>query len=270
LDGAAFLILGGGGLVLAGPWAALVHGSQTDILISPASRIALGLPALVCLIRSPGVVTVDSSIRPLRTLTSVMAATLGLLGIEAVVRVWGPIDSNALWTTVMVSLAAGWFAAGVRRVRFGDSGTSRGDRAMGCAMIAYAVGDVLLAVTFDTSLRWGVLGAAVQLIAAGIAAWVAVSWLLAVLSRDGIRKLRLVGELADVTTVLADEQSTRQQLLHDARNVVAAIGTATTTLERHGHRLEPVVQAQLRDAVGSELVRLQRLLDPEREPASLS
>jgi hypothetical protein len=71
--------------------------------------------------------------------------------------------------------------------------------------------------------------------------------------------------------VLADEQSGRHRLLHDARNVVAAIRTANVTLERHGERLDPLVQDQLRAAVGSEFVRLQRLFDqPADQPSGPS
>jgi hypothetical protein len=271
LDGAALLLVGGGLLVLAGPWGALLHTSQTAVLVSPLCRLALGLPALVLLIRSPSVLPVDSSIRPMTTLATAAAWTLGLLGVEAVIRVWGPIDDSAVLASALGVLAVGWSTAGMRRVTSRNSAAaSAGDRAMGWAMITYAAGDILLAVTFLTNMRWGVIGVAFQLLGAGLAAWVAVSWLLAILSRDGTRKLWLVGELADVTTVLADEQSIRNKLLHDARNVVAAIDTATVTLARHGHRLEPAVQEQLRGAVGSEFARLQVLLDPTQDPARKS
>jgi len=274
LDGAALLLVGGGLLVLSGPWGALLHSHQSAVLISPACRLALGLPALVLLIRSPGVVPVDSSVRPVPTLTTAAAFTLGLLAIEALARAWGPIDNSTVLVSALGLVAAGWLIAGARRVLrrdlAGPQGWSRGERAMGWAMICYAIGDVLLGVTFFTDLRWGVVGVALQLVGAAFAASVAVSWLLAVLLRDGNRSLVLGGELADVTTVLADEQSIRRRLLHDARNVVSAIDTATVTLARHGHRLEPAVQEQLRGAVGSEFARLQVLLDPSKEPSSLS
>jgi hypothetical protein len=196
------------------------------------------------------------------------------LGLEAVARAWGPIDNSTVLVSALGLVAAGWLVAGARRVlrrnSAGPQGWSSGERAMGWAMICYAIGDVLLAVTFFTDLRWGVVGVALQLVGAAVAASVSVSWLLAVLLRYGNRSLVLGGELADVTTVLADEQSVRRRLLHDARNVVSAIDTATVTLARHGHRLEPAVQEKLRGAVGSEFARLQVLLDPSKEPSSLS
>jgi hypothetical protein len=272
LDGSALLLVGGGLLVLGGPWGALLHHDQIAVLVSPACRLALGVPALAVLIRSPSVVSIDSSVRPIRTLTSAAACALGLLGVEAMLRLWGPIDGSAVLIVAMSALALGWIAAGVRRVRIGESPTSApGERALGWSLIAFGVGDVLLAVSLGTDLQWGVLGVAVQLLGAVAAASISVSWLLTLLSHDGTRKLLLAGELADVSSVLADEQSGRHRLLHDARNVVAAIRTANVTLERHGERLDPLVQDQLRAAVGSEFVRLQRLFDqPADQPSGPS
>jgi hypothetical protein len=270
LDGAAFLLVGGGLLVLACPWGALLHHDSSAILISPACRLALGVPSLLLLIRSPGVLPVDSSVRPMGTLSVAAAWTLGLLGIEAIARLWGPIDSPAAWIVVMSVLALGWVVAGARRLTLREPTVATpGDRALGWSLIALGLGDILLAVTLKTDLRWAVVGAAVQLIGAAGAASIAVSWLLAVLSRDGSRKLRLAAELADVTNVLADEQSVRHHLLHDVRNVVTAIRAATITLERHGDRLDESVQDQLRLAVGAEFERLQLLLDQPREPVVL-
>jgi signal transduction histidine kinase len=136
-----------------------------------------------------------------------------------------------------------------------------GERVLGWAFLAFGLGDALLALAFDFGLSCGVIGVALQLVATAGAASVAVSWLMSSLSRDGSRRLRLASELADVSDVLAEEQSMRHRLTHDARNVVAAIRTATITLERHGDRLEPVVQERLRDTVGSEFDRLQDLFE---------
>jgi hypothetical protein len=140
--------------------------------------------------------------------------------------------------------------------------------------MAWGVGDIMLAIALRDGLAWGVSGVALQLIGAAVVSWNAVRWLLRVVGHDGSRNLHLLGELADVTTVLADEQSFRRQLQHDAINVVAAIRVATVTLERHGERLDPAVQEQLRTTVGSAFDRLQLLLDPlpdapsATEPAS--
>jgi hypothetical protein len=262
LDGSGLLLVGAGVLMLAGPWAAFVHQDLTTILISPACRLAIGIPAVALLVRSPSVVPIDSSVRPLRILTIAAACSLGLLAVEALVRLAGPLDRSAVWIPGMVLLSVGWVVAGVRRIILAASPRSvTGELMLGWSFIVIGAGGVLLAVAFDAGLRWGVAGVAVQLVGAAGAAGVSVAWLMSVLSRDGNRKLRLAGELADVTTVLADEQTVRHQLVHDARNLVAAIRTATITLERHGDRLDPDVQGQLQAAVGTEFARLQELLE---------
>jgi hypothetical protein len=267
LDGSALLLAGGAVLVLAGPWGAFMHHGETASLISPGCRLAVLGPALVLLLRSPRVVPVDSTVRPLRTVTTAAAGVLTVLAVEALVRLDGPLDQPVLWTVVMAALAAGWLTAGLQRVVAASaSRAATGEALLGWSLVALAAGSVLLAVTFRTSLGWGVAGAALQLIGAAGAAAVAVAWLLLLLGRDSDRQLRLASELADIANILEDEQTVRQQLVHDARNVVMAIRTATLTLERHSDRLEPEVQQRLQDAVGSEFARLQSLLDTRDTP----
>jgi hypothetical protein len=262
LDGSALLLVGGGLLLLAGPWGAFINNNPTDILVSPASRLALNLPVLALLIRSPSVVQIDSSVRPIRALTGAAGCSLGLLGVEAAIRIWGPISSPAVWIGAMLVLALGWVAAGVRRIKLAGLASSvAGERAFGFSLVAFGIGDVLLAISLHMNLVWGVVGVALQLVGSAAASSVAVSWLITVLSRDGSRRLRLVGELADVNTVLADEKSGQQRMLHDARNVIAAIRAATVTLERHEDRLDPAVRDQLRAAAGVEFERLQLLFN---------
>jgi hypothetical protein len=263
LDGSALLLVGGGMLTVAGPWAAWLHANEFEGLLAPGVRLALCLPAIALLARSDTVVPVDSSVHPLRSFTSATSVALGLLGIEAVARTAGPLDRRFSWVVSFIAIGVGWVAVGLRRA-FHPEARDRSDcpRAIGCALIAWGVGDFALIWALSGDLRWGVVGAAVQLLGSALSAGAAVSLLLAELGNDSARRLRLAGELADVSNVLADEQSVRQSLLHDARNVVAAIRTANITLERHGDRLDPAVQEQLRDAVGSEFTKLQSLLDP--------
>jgi signal transduction histidine kinase len=271
LDGSALLLVGGGLLLVAGPWGALLNNNPTDILISPGARLALNLPALALLIRSPSVVPIDSSVRPIRALTGAAGCSLGLLGVEAIVRLWGPVGAPGVWIAAMIVLSLGWIVAGMRRISTAGSVRAvTGERAFGWSLVAFGFGDVLLAISLHADLVWGVFGVAAQLAGSVGAATVAVAWLVAELSRDGNRKFRLGAELADVTTVLADEQSERRQMLHDARNVLTAIHAATVTLERHGDRLDPVVQDQLRTAVGSEFERLQSLFNQPHGSADMT
>jgi len=271
LDGCAFLLVGGGVLALAGPWGALLHGDETTVLTSPGARLAIGLPALVLLVRSRRVGPVDSSIHPLHSLASVAACALVVLGVEAVLRLHGQVDDPVLWMTALAVLAAAWIGVGLQRFTTspGD-GSIAGGHVLGGALVAWGVGDSMLAVALGNGVGWAVVGAAFQLVGAAVVAWLAVSWLLRVLSHDGNRNLRLLGDLAEVTTVLADEQSFRRRLQHDASNVVAAIRVASVTLERHAERLDPEVQDQLRKTVGDEFARLQLLLNPPLDVVSAS
>lgn len=268
-DGSALLLVGGGLLAVGGPWAAWLHDDVAIAMLGPGDRLALGLPALLLLARSVRLVPVDSSVRATHSLTNATATALGLLGIEALLRIAGPIDDTTGWTIVFAALAFGWVGVGLQRVLRPDPrGVRDCERIIGFALVAWGLGDIGLLFALSGNLRWGVVGAAVQLVGSALAAWAAVSLLFAELSHDSTRRLRLAGELADVSTVLADEQTVRQMLLHDARNVVAAIRTANFALERYGEKLDPQVHDQLREAVGSEFTKLQSLLDPTESESS--
>jgi hypothetical protein len=250
-------------LTVAGPWAAWLHANEFVALLAPGVRLALGLPAMALLTRSIRVVPVDSSVHALGSFTNATAVALGLLGVEAIARAAGPLDGFLLWDIALTVIGVGWVAIGLRRA-FEPEARDRTDcpRVIGLALVAWGVGDCGLIFALTGDLRWGVAGAAAQLLGSALSAGAAISLLLGELGDDSARRLRLAGELADVSSVLADEQSVRHSLLHDARNVVAAIRTANITLERHGERLDPAVQEQLRDAVGSEFAKLQSLLEP--------
>lgn len=268
LDGSALLLVGGGMLTLAGPWAAWLHHDEYIALLAPGARLALCLPAIAVFARSDRLLSVDSSVHPLHTLPNAIAAVLGLLGVEAIVRVLGPLDGLLVWVIAFSVIGVGWVGVGVQRVLQPDAQDGTDCRRMvGFALVAWGLGDFALTFALSGELRWGVAGAAAQLVGASLATWAAVSLLLAQLGLNSARRLRLAGELADVSSVLADEKAVRQTLVHDARNVVAAIRTANVTLERHGERLDPATQAQLRDAIGTEFTKLQSLLEPAN-PAS--
>lgn len=263
-DGAALLSMGGGLLLLAGPWSSLIQENRTLILVSPGIRLALAVPALVLLARSPREAPVDSTVRAQRVLAVAVAGAIGLLAIEALVRLVGGVEHAPVWIALTAAVSAGWLGVGAMRLRV-TRAVRQGDRALGAALVGYGLGNALIAVTLAGHLRWGIAGASLQLVAAAFAARAAISWLLALLSTDGTVKLRLQGELSDVSVVLEGEILMRRRLQHDARNVVAAVRAATTTLERHGDHIDAETQEQLRRGVGSELGRLQRLLDAPGE-----
>jgi hypothetical protein len=269
LDGSALLLAGGGMLVLAGPWSALMHHSRDAVLLSPGARLVVGVPALVLLVAGGWMTPVNSAVKPRRVLALSATAALGVLLLEGTLRIWGPIDQQAVLVTITSFLAVAWVAAGISRLVNTTRRPVPPRRLLGLSLIAFGVGDVLFVIGLLSDFRWAVAGAAIQLVGAAGATRMAVSALTGVLAQYSRQRLRLAGELTDVTTVLADEQSIRRGLLHDARNVVAAIRAATVTLERHSDRLDPGLQAQLRQTVGSEFGKLQQLLESRsRERAS--
>jgi hypothetical protein len=265
LDGCGLLLAGGGLLILAGPWSALLSHGQTSILVSPGARLALGVPAIAMFLRVAEVAPVDSAIRPRRVLTIAAVVGLAVLVLELLAGVFVDIEGRWVFRAVMGLLSAGWIAVGLIRVAKRSRDLAPDARALGWALLGYGLGDVLLTVSLGSAFEWADAGAAVQLVAAAVAAKATVSCLTSVLEHDGSHRMRLVGELTDVATVLADEQSIRRSLVHDATNVVTAIRAATTTLQRHSDKISPELQEQLQETIGAEFGRLQALLDPSVE-----
>jgi hypothetical protein len=224
LDGSALVLVGGGTLVVAGPLGALAQHGRILITISPASVIALSLPALVLLLRSAGTAPVNSSIRLRRTMRAATLCSLAALALDAVSRGWLPLDRPRVWEIALLAVAAGWFAASGRRLATVTAATSvPGERALGWALLGLGGGDVLLAIGCERGLRWALVGIATQLVCSAVAARVAVSWLLTALSQHTTSRLELAGEVADLTIVLADEKRVRRRLVHDARNLLGTI-----------------------------------------------
>jgi signal transduction histidine kinase len=154
----------------------------------------------------------------------------------------------------MAALALGWAIAGARRA---IGAHPRSELLLGTAYIVFGAGNVPLGLALTGSMRWAVVGAWLQLIAACVIAWIAVAAMMRLLRQDADRSLAIAGELAD-------ERVGQRRMIHEARNVISAVRVATEVLERNGESLDPVVQAQLRDSIGSEFNRLQQLLGPAR------
>lgn len=161
----------------------------------------------------------------------------------------------------MILLGAGYLVAGVMRLTK-PAGTVLGDdRPLGWALILWALGDLVISSGFAAPMWCDVIGGAAQVSAAAAIMWVIASCLADVLRQEGRSQLRLAGELTEVSEELEVEHLSRSSMAHDARNAMTAIRTAMLTLERHGPRLDPSMQEQMREGIGTELVRLERLLD---------
>lgn len=267
LDGAGLLLIGAGLLTLIGPYGELLHDHSTNQLISADARLAIALPAVALLARAPGTVPIDSGIRPMRVLSLTAAASLTLLGAAGVARWLGPSDVRGEGEAELGALALMWLIAAARRITSARGEEGRDDRhlALGAAFLLFGIGEVGAAVALRHQMRWAVPSAGVQVLAAVCLLWASASWLLESLRRDGNRQWRLAGELQARTEALAGEQALRERLLHDGRNMLAAIRTANITLDRYADRLDQSTQNKLRDTVGAEVDRLVRLLDPSHD-----
>src|SRR5579875_1043844 len=264
LDGAGLLLVGGGLLALVAPYGQVLDGDALSRLIAADPRFAISLPAVVLLAYAPGAVPVDSAIRPFRVLSIITGVAMVLLAAVGIARWLDPHDATAEGGAALGLLAMAWFIAAGRRYAARSRDEGRGEEVLlGTAFALFGLGDVGTVLAFaHHDLRWAVSAAAVQLVAAVGMLWASTSWLLAELRRDGNRQLRLAGELQARDQALASEQALRERLLHDGRNMLAAIRTANVTLGRYADRLDASAQDQLRDTVRAEFDRLGRLLDP--------
>jgi signal transduction histidine kinase len=88
----------------------------------------------------------------------------------------------------------------------------------------------------------------------------------------GVRRA-LVGTTDGMTSmlqdlgVMRDQDSKRRaeevERLHEVRSVLAGLQAATNSLRKYEDSLDPGVRRRLQDAVGDELTRLNRLIDPD-------
>lgn len=269
LTGAGFVVSGGLMLPLHAT-GLLLHSDPTLQQIAPGCALVLGITGAYLCIRSTWAGSVVANLRPIRDAGLMTLAAVGALLIMGIIRgVSGnPLDGVWPWSLALGMVALAWLVASAGYSRPRQAG-SRRDVGLALAVAGLAVGDALLA--------WGVahqptvagIAMAVQTLAAAGLLVISVSALERCLGQQGNRTLRLAGELGDTVRVLAEEQSSRQQMLHDARSTLAAIRLANGTLTRYQEQLDEMLQEELRDAVGSELVRLEQLLshEPGRDSA---
>jgi hypothetical protein len=262
LDGVGFSLIGAGLLVVSGPWSQVIDPGAMHSALGAAGRLAGGVPGLVILVISARAAPIDTEVRPIRYLRRGGFGLIAVLATEGLVRVGGPIERPWQLVTMMVVLAAGYYAAGARRLMKSAETATPDDCDLGWALVWFAFSEVVLAVGFRAAPWCGVVGGAIQLSAVLAMVLTVSTSLIRVLKKEGRFQLQLVNDLADVSDAFEGQEVSRRRLTHDARNAMAAIRTAIVTLERYGPRLEPGVQAQIREGIGAEMHRLEELLDP--------
>lgn len=263
LTGAAFVVTGGLMLPLQAT-GLLLHQDPALQQIAPGCTLVLGVTGAYLCLRSTWSRSVVATLRPARDAAAMTAAALAALTIMGLVRGGSgqPLDGVWPWSVGLGVAAAGWFAAAVGYGRRRDDGARRETR-LSLGVAGLAVGDALLAWGVSGHLTVASAAVAVQAVAAAGLLLVSVAALERCLNQQGSRTLGLAGELGDTVGVLAQEQAARQEMLHDARSTLAAIRLANGTLTRYQEQLDEMLQAELRDAVSSELIRLEELLSHE-------
>jgi signal transduction histidine kinase len=158
-------------------------------------------------------------------------------------------------------VAAGLLFAGVRVCRL--------DRArlgwLPAVLVILAVAAVVRAFA-GVSPGFLLVALGLQVLAGGLALLRAVREVRAALvgTADGMTSMvQDLGAMRDEDSRRRAEESER---LHEVRSVLAGLHAATGSLRKYEDSLDPAVRRRLQEAVGAELSRLDRLIDPGAHP----
>lgn len=236
--------------------------------VSPVSWTVVTPMAVALVWRRHADDVVDSRLRPLSTVGVLAGAALATFALAAVAQ---HLTGVLLDPPVAGVQAASWAASGLwwvvaavharRVVRQGGgallwSPVTMAVLGLGCAHHAVALRDPV---------PWLLSSALLAATAGGLSAWSALTGLLEVYAYEGVRHVSLTGALARTERLLTDDAQRREEMVHDARTVIAAARTASSTLLTHGDHLGEDDRRRLRGAVTSELALLERLIDRPAE-----
>jgi signal transduction histidine kinase len=245
-------------------YAAVVQSTPEAVILSPVSRTMAVICFLIIVIRAVSATEVDSALGPLRLITStVLPLWVGYIGLMVVAAVTGPLDMpNHVWFGVEVVLTAAWAWVCAWVFKSARSHHSASLLWSGFALAAMGLCEFARAIAFLDLYPAALSAVGLQLVAAGVVAANSARDLSEVFSANGNRLLSVTGALAQTERVLAAEEERRDEQVHDARSVIAALSAASVTLARYGERLRDDQKAMLQSAFSSELARLQHLIDP--------
>lgn len=215
--------------------------------------------AVICAARSPDVV---SCFRPLPVM--VASVFVGLCLLAVLERTVPNAYADPGWQRVAAAACAGiWLVPALWAVA--ATGRARRVRRLAVApvMILVAVGSLVDAGV--ASRAWGPAGDGAGSLAAASLAVVAALWQLRRLFLgQELYVLDLRKVLDSTRAALERERVELDSRLHDLRNAVAAVRIAETTLRVHASVMDEGTRSNLADAMGSELERLQVLIEPGR------
>jgi len=255
--------------LLSAPTAALaplIHHSQPDISLSPATRAIAVTVFLVALTRSFRSAPIDARVRPLRTIVRTLATSIFALASVIAFGSAGATESvpTAAWIAVGAVQASCWLALAVTATARGIRQQNASHIWIGLGLLLMTAAEVMHASAFVGPFSLAFFGTCLQVVVGGIALANSAADLGVVFSAEGNRVLSLSGALHEAEQMRSEEEQEQEERLHDARSVIAALKAASITLDRYDERLDTSVKHSLRSSLVSELARLERVIDGRR------
>lgn len=133
-------------------------------------------------------------------------------------------------------------------------------------LLGLALGEATGIAPAARASRWEVMPAAATLLALAVALTGTMWQLRSTLQSQDRHSRHLRLDLDDLARQMDVERAHLEEQLHDLRNAVAAMRSADSVLRRYARQLDAPTRDALADALSSELVRLQALIEPNRRP----
>lgn len=247
----------------------IAPGAPAEVIIwlHPASRlVAIGM--LVAALAWPDV---DASLRP----RLVFGVALGMVaGVTLVFQLLPALGANLAGASDTLAAATAFptgsaviivalLAAGAGFLRRAATLPRPLYSWFGVMHVSLALAEVNRVLPFTENGAWAAGDGALRLLGliVGVAGVVG-----SMASDFGAQSGQLLASVTSGMTAEARvraEQAAAEERAHEARNALAAIESATRTLEHYRDRIDPETRASLADAVSAEIARLQRLVSAE-------
>ena len=216
------------------------------------------------LVRSLSTPVVDSRLRPGRlyaVAALALVAVFSLLGLATSAQSTPPLPEQAS-VPLNLLLALGWGTAALLFVRRAADRLQGDVLWLGLALGCLGLANLLRALPVGHGPAGMLAATAVSALAASVALYGAARHVTELLGSFDAERLRLRVDLLSHAEQLQHERDRRDERLHDVRSTLAAVRLAAGTLQRYDGKLASTQRASLTSAVTSELVRLERLIDP--------
>ena len=247
-----------------GPVGFLVYTTRSAGLLNPlghAVAVTIFLALLVQTFRTPAI---DSRLHPLRLLVAtVVPVWLAYTCLSIVTGVSGRLHvDNHVWVGLGLLLVLGWGYVAGRNFIAGARAHSSSLVWTGLCLATMGVSELVRSWAFLDFSPAALSSTGLQLVAAFVAAANAAEDLGEIFSAEGNRFLSVVATLARAERTTAARERRREEQVHDARSVIAALRATSLTLERYGENLDPNDRQTLRSGFVRELARLEHLIEP--------